>query len=122
MTRVPPLSGQPNPTLKGHKLLMLGPWPVPDSFISRLGDLFPDLQVAARPRPFMEQDPLAGGLAADDWRDVTMLLAATTVPDPDSAPKMQYVQLVSAGANHMMHKPLFEETDVALCTANGVHG
>ena len=35
---------------------------------------------------------------------------------------MAFVQLSSAGANFLPKMPLFAETEVPFCTANGVHG
>lgn len=65
----------------------------------------------------------------EEWKDVTILLTFTYLPQPKDAPTLQYVQLISAGANHVLGHPLFrdgrgdgEEEEVVFCTANGVHG
>lgn len=64
----------------------------------------------------------------EEWKDVTILLTFTYLPQPKDAPKLQYVQLISAGANHILDHPLFRDgrgdgkEEVQFCTANGVHG
>ncbi|KAF3771303.1 hypothetical protein M406DRAFT_240378, partial [Cryphonectria parasitica EP155] len=60
-----------------------------------------------------------------EWKDVTILLTGYSrefLPEKDDVPKLQYVQLSSAGANAIVSDPLYTDTDVAFCTANGVHG
>ncbi|PNY29613.1 D-isomer specific 2-hydroxyacid dehydrogenase, partial [Tolypocladium capitatum] len=109
---------KPNATLKGHKLLLLTPWPVSAAQLARLRDRFPDLAVEAR-RP-------ARGETLDDaealWRDVTILVTGGALPEPEQAPRLQYVQLLSAGAEFVVDKPVFTDTDIVFCTASGVHG
>lgn len=114
-----------NKTLRGHKLLVLASWPLPDDFRARVAARFPDLQVECRAQRWDGAPGLpAASLPADAWEGVTILLTFSTLPaGPAEAPALRYVQLMSAGANHVLDRPLFAETDdVAFCTANGVHG
>lgn len=111
-----------NPTLKGHKLLLLSPWPTPQDALDSLHAKFPDLDVVVHRQPFENRDAYAFQ-AKPEWEDVTVLLTGAALPDDvEDAPKLQYVQLVSAGANHIVQKPIFKDTDISFCTANGVHG
>lgn len=108
----------PNRTLQGHKLLVLvlPSWTPPEKDIEQVRNRYPDLVV---------QVGKMDELTKDDWKDVTILLTGysrETLPKKDDVPKLQYVQLSSAGANLVVSDPLFSETDVAFCTANGVHG
>lgn len=57
----------------------------------------------------------------DIWAKVTVLLTWGSLPSKEQAPNLRYVQLLSAGCNQIFGKPIFEETDVAFCTSNGVH-
>ncbi|KAK4227011.1 putative D-3-phosphoglycerate dehydrogenase [Podospora fimiseda] len=109
-----------NKTLKGHKLLMVMPWEQPDSFLKKLSAEFPDLKVAAYVQP--EWDQGHPPFPEEEWQDVTLLLTFTVLPTPEQAPNLQFVQLMSAGANHVLDAPIFEKTNVKFCTANGVHG
>ena len=110
-----------NSTLKGHKLLFITPWEVPESFTSQLRAEFPDLEIAVH----QERWKLTGGydgLSSALWDGVTILMTGNCLPQLGQAPKLQAVQLLSAGANDLFDKPLFLDTDIAFCTANGVHG
>lgn len=108
----------PNKTLQGHKLmvLVLASFTPRDQDVDELRRAYPGLAV---------QVARLEDLTRDDWRDVTVLLTGfsrATLPRKDDVPKLEYVQLTSAGANLVVNDPLFSETDVAFCTANGVHG
>lgn len=108
----------PNKTLQGHKLIVIilpTYQPSPED-VAALQRKYPDLTVQVA-----KQDELTQA----DWHDATILLAGfsqESLPKKDDVPKLEYVQLTSAGANLVVSDPLFSETDVAFCTANGVHG
>jgi len=109
----------PNPTLKGHKLLIAIPLDFPPSILEAIASQFPDLQIVSQK---LEWGQRTIACSADEWKDVTLLMTFAGLPTPEEAPKLQLVQLVSAGANHVLESPLFKDTDVIFCTANGVHG
>ncbi|KZL74862.1 d-isomer specific 2-hydroxyacid dehydrogenase [Colletotrichum incanum] len=111
----------PNKTLKGHKLLILSQWVPPQEYLDKLSSEFPDLKVVHHELGWADRKP-SDGFNPDEWKDVTILLTGSALPTPDEAPKLHYVQLQSAGANHILKDPLFKDTDVSFCTANGVHG
>lgn len=110
-----------NKTLKGHRLLMLTSTPVPPDYISILKSQFPDLDVVTVEQQWAATDAHTK-IPDDVWKGTTILLTGSTVPAVEKAPVLQYVQLQSAGANHIIKNPLFTDTEVAFCTANGVHG
>ncbi|KAI8178041.1 D-2-hydroxyacid dehydrogenase [Colletotrichum sp. SAR 10_65] len=111
----------PNPTLKGQKLLILSQFKPDDDFYAKLHSQFPDLKVVYHELGFPEKKP-GSTFDESEWKDVTILLTGSALPDPEQAPKLQYVQLQSAGANHILKHPLFTDTDAVFATANGVHG
>jgi len=109
-----------NKTLKGHKLLIIGPiYPEPsalDAFKAR----FPGLQIAHHREEFNASKP---PFPLEEWKDVTIAVTFMTLPTTqEEAPNLKYVQLMSAGANHVLQHPFFKNTDAVFCTANGVHG
>jgi len=119
-----------NRTLAGHTLLVLSPFPQDVSFRARLRDRFPDLKVQhvdwdvwrkgpELPSPAAVTDSDGGKIV---WDDVTVFVTGPAFPEVGQAPKLQLVQLQSAGANYVLDKPIFKDTDIAFCTANGVHG
>ncbi|PYH66966.1 D-isomer specific 2-hydroxyacid dehydrogenase family protein [Aspergillus vadensis CBS 113365] len=101
-------------------LLILMPCAFPDKWIDSLKSAVPHMRIEKR-----EIDRFATELPADispeTWKEVTALFTWKLLPPKELAPSLQYVQLLSAGCNHVMGTPLFDETDVAFCTANGVH-
>lgn len=107
----------PNKTLKGHKLLAALPsWKPSKEDLDAVKAKYPDLEV---------QVAESSEVTKEQWKDVTVLLTGYSpegLPEKDAAPKLEYVQLSSAGANAVVSDPLFTDTDVAFCTANGVHG
>ncbi|KAJ0349771.1 hypothetical protein COL154_005850 [Colletotrichum chrysophilum] len=111
----------PNPTLKDQKLLILSQFKPDDDFYAKLHSQFPDLKVVYHELGFPEKKP-GSTFNESEWKDVTILLTGSALPDPEQAPKLQYVQLQSAGANHILKHPLFTDTDAVFATANGVHG
>jgi hypothetical protein len=114
-------ASSPNKTLKGHKLLLLVPWTPSKDFLDRLQSEHPDLNVVRYELNWAEASPRSD-FPPEEWRDVTILLTGTALPAVGVSPKLEYVQLMSAGANHILKNPLFTDTDVTFCTANGVHG
>lgn len=64
---------------------------------------------------------LDGAIAAHEWADVEALYTGGAVPDPEHAPHLRWVQLYSAGADHVLDRPLFA-TDTIFTTASGIHG
>jgi len=109
----------PNKSLKGHKLLILSPWKPSAAYLDKLRGEHADLEIVHYALPWggkIESVP------EEEWQDVTILLSGSSMPSRDQAPKLEYVQLLSAGANQILKNPLFTDTNIAFCTANGVHG
>ncbi|KAH9899028.1 hypothetical protein F4778DRAFT_741944 [Xylariomycetidae sp. FL2044] len=118
----PPAGMSSNPELKGHKLLLVVPWDPPKAYLDRLAKKYPGLQVVHSNWDTWKEATLPPDVSDDDWSTATVVLTGPRFPTPEQAPKLRLVQLSSAGANFILDKPLFKDTDVAFCTANGVHG
>ena len=102
--------------------MIVSPLETPQHYIDRFRSEFPDLQVEAHQKAFKSHEESKDEIPEDAWRDVTILLLLSGLPDAAKVPKLQLVQLFSAGANQVMEHPLFTDTDIAFCTANGTHG
>lgn len=108
--------------LAGHKLLLLSPWPLPEDCIPNIKKAHPELEIIGRHQEWMNTTI---DLPPEEWKDITILVTGSTLPDAsrgELAPKLQYVQLFSAGANHIAGHTVFQDHEVAFCGANGVHG
>lgn len=110
----------PDKSLKGHKLLILSPWKPPAEYVRKLQEEHPGLEVVHYELAWGGK--ASGKVPQEEWKDVTILLTGSSLPSREEAPKLEYVQLMSAGANHILNHPLFLGTEIAFCTANGVHG
>lgn len=104
-------------------LLITSPWKPTQAWVDRIEAEFPGLRVIYRDLQWNKRLAV-GALSADDWRSVVVLLTTgfslpTNLAD---VPRLRYVQLLSAGANHVLKTPLFTDTDIIFATANGVHG
>ncbi|KAH6880429.1 hypothetical protein B0T10DRAFT_144131 [Thelonectria olida] len=108
-----------NKTLKGHKAIILTTIPAPRASIQAIRDRFPDLKIAVHVVPWGSKDV---PFDEKEWSDTTVLLTATVLPTIQQAPHIKYVQLTSAGANHLIENPFFKDTKIPFSTANGVHG
>jgi hypothetical protein len=132
-----------NPTLKGHQLLMVAVATPDDAWLQKIKRKYTDLDVVYvkknpyslvvrnhRPSTSCASSVSSLSIVTDDedeadeidWSKATVLVSGPLLPAVGQAPKLQLVQLQSAGANVVLDSPLFKDTDVAFSTANGVHG
>ncbi|KAI3320409.1 D-isomer specific 2-hydroxyacid dehydrogenase [Xylariaceae sp. AK1471] len=112
----------PNKDLTGHKLLILAE-DLPEGYLEHLHSKFPGLQVVhVHFSPWKDRTAPIPGMTDEDWATVTVLLTGPRLPTIEQAPKLQLVQLQSAGANYVLEDPLFTDTKIPFCTANGVAG
>ncbi|KAH7041460.1 uncharacterized protein B0I36DRAFT_312879, partial [Microdochium trichocladiopsis] len=117
-----------NRDLAGHKLVILSPFKEEPALRERLHKRFPGLKVQHFDWDVWHKPTLPSAQTTDnqggslDWSDVTVLVTGPQFPEREEAPKLQLVQLQSAGANYVLEKPIYKDTDIAFCTANGVHG
>lgn len=102
-------------------LLALLPYEPSESLVQRIKDAYPNIAVSAYQVPWGALE-LPDAVTNEALAKVTILVTGSSLPKKESVPKLKYVQLSSAGANHVLENPLFKGTDVKLCTANGVHG
>jgi hypothetical protein len=109
-----------NKTLKGHKAIIFATKETPQAQFDAIRKQFPDLTI----KTFISSwgAPLDPNFNEEEWKDTTVFLTATYLPKPEQVPHLLYVQLQSAGANHLLQHPLFADTKVPFSTANGVHG
>lgn len=121
-----------NKNLNGHKLLVLlgvtGPPKIllgavfRPEWIAELKELFSGLEIVIVEGSIWNTPAFEQKFPEKEWKDVTILVTGSALPAAHIAPKLEYVQIQSAGANHILQNPLFDDADIALCTASGVHG
>ncbi len=82
-----------------------------DELVESLAALAPRLRVE---RHFPQ-------VPASVWADTEVLYASRLIPLPEQAPRLRWIQLHSAGINHLLGKPILAAEDVAITTASGIH-
>jgi phosphoglycerate dehydrogenase-like enzyme len=83
-------------------------------WVARWQARWPALRFELHPTRHAEKIPL------EVWREVEILYTFNTLPPPEWAPRLRWVQLHSAGADHVLEHPLFR-SPVEFTTASGVH-
>ncbi|KAL4962703.1 D-isomer specific 2-hydroxyacid dehydrogenase family protein [Aspergillus stella-maris] len=100
-------------------LLIIIHFTPPAEWLDSLAKSLPGLQVEIyEVEMYAKELP---SIPEETWRKTTVLFTWKLFPTPEMAPNLQYVQILSAGCNQMLGLPLFENTDIAFCTSNGVH-
>ncbi len=85
-----------------------------DELLNRLRAVSPRLVVMQQTASSVDELP-AG------WLDqVEVLYTGSALPDPARAPRLRWVQLHSAGVDHVLDTPLWR-SDVAVTTSSGIH-
>jgi phosphoglycerate dehydrogenase-like enzyme len=77
---------------------------------------------AVSPRLHLTQHTVSNvdELPVEAWSEVEVLCTFRALPEMEQAPHLRWVQLLSAGANHVIDHPMFSE-GVMLTTASGMH-
>ena len=109
------------------QLLCLLPFPEPKEIVNALRKRFPGIEITYYQISFtFDQEILRKELEKVPkslWHDVTILYTFSSFPDNLSdVPKLELVQLPSAGSNQIQKHPLYTESDVTISTASGIHG
>lgn len=63
----------------------------------------------------------AGDIPRDVWAATDILYTTRALPDPDVALRLRWVQAHFAGVDALIDHPLFQNPDLLLTTASGIH-
>ena len=106
--------------MSGEVLLILQPWAPPEDYLRHLSQVSPGIRVITHMTAMYDTE-VPKDISDETWATVTILLTWKLFPTKEQAPNLRYVQLLSAGYNHVFRLPIFEETNISFCTANGIH-
>lgn len=57
------------------------------------------------------------------WQRATILVTSFVLPpSPDVVPNLRWVQVLSAGVDHLVNQPIYKETKIPITTVSGIHG
>ena len=96
----------------------------PEEILDHLRKKFPQVEFTYRQVPFtFDPKTIAEALPPESFKDVTILSTFAAFPEKkEDAEKLKVVQLLSAGSNQIQKNWIWDEEDIAVCTATGVHG
>lgn len=86
-----------------------------ESLIQQLREISPRLNLVHHPAH------APGEIPPDLWDDVEVLFTWDVLPDREVAPQLRWVQVLSAGVDHVVDNPLFADQEVLLTTTSGIH-
>jgi hypothetical protein len=108
------------PPTRREVLLAFVPWDLPSWFTDSVSTASPGIEVIGYRCGMYDKD-VPPDIPEETWQSVTVFLTWNVLPAKELVPNLRYVQLLTAGCNHVAGNPLFEDTDIQFCTANGVH-
>jgi phosphoglycerate dehydrogenase-like enzyme len=97
-----------------ESVIVLSTLSFPDELLDRLRSVSPRLEIRQHNAASAQEVP------PHLWDEVEVLYTMTVVPDPSLVPELRWVQLHSAGVNHLRDTWLWD-SDVTLTTVSGVH-
>ncbi|KAK3208580.1 hypothetical protein GRF29_77g1131578 [Pseudopithomyces chartarum] len=114
-------------TKRGRGLVLLAIIPLPEESVketlAEIKEEFPDLEYKYI---FQQFQSFAGSpvhVPADLLERVNVLVTISWLPQKASdVPNIKFIQFISAGTNHVAKHPIYTDTKIPLCSANGVHG
>ncbi|MBN1287802.1 MAG: D-2-hydroxyacid dehydrogenase [Anaerolineae bacterium] len=83
--------------------------------LRQLAEVSSRLQFVCRPTPNLVDIDLAL------WDETEVLYTTCVLPEPEDVPRLRWVQLHSAGANHLFDHPLLGIPGIMFTTASGIH-
>jgi phosphoglycerate dehydrogenase-like enzyme len=99
-------------TMPEDTVHVLFAFPFPQEMIERLQGISPRLAIQVLPVKTVEEIP------EETWAEVEVLYTIGVLPPPETAPKLKWVQLHYAGADHVLGHPLLD-SEVTFTTMSG---
>ena len=104
-------------------VLCLNPQEEPTDILHALRKRFPDVDIIYHRVRFTHSLAEAhADVPSHLWEKATVLCTFNSLPEKDEAPHLNWLQLLSAGSNHIQGTPVWEDKDVTITTASGIHG
>ena len=85
-----------------------------EELITHIGEILPKVNVVYK--PVQQPSDLAPEIG-----EAQVLYTGSTLPQPEDATRLEWVQIHWAGVDHILEHPLYTNTDVAFTNTSGVH-
>lgn len=86
-----------------------------DAIMDRLKTISPRIKFMRKPVKS------AADIPPETWKIVDILYTGRILPDPQSAPRLRWVQCHLAGVDSILSHPLFASEEILLTTTSGIH-
>lgn len=104
-------------------LLAVLPFQEPQAIIDSLSKKFPALDIHwVQTNNSRNVQELSQQVPSQLWQSATILVTLYTVPEPEEAPHLQLIHLVSAGSNQVQDTNIYKQTSITITTSSGIHG
>lgn len=111
--------------MAGERIQVVVAMDFADGLIEELAALSPRLRVERHfpqlPGGVWPETDVRYRVPDSAWARAEVLYTAHLVPLPEQAPRLRWIQLHSAGVNHLQDAPILAAEDVAITTASGIH-
>jgi len=95
------------------KIEVLITLPIPDELIEQIAQVSDKLSVTVQPAREGKD------ISPEQWQKTEVLYTLHTLPLPELAPNLRWVQTSLAGVDKILENPLFEKQDLVLTTMSG---
>ncbi|KFY59056.1 hypothetical protein V496_05787 [Pseudogymnoascus sp. VKM F-4515 (FW-2607)] len=117
--------------IEGNLLIVWGV-PEPKEMVAGLRVKYPNLKITYKQATVAFSDPATIArlseeeVSEDEWLSATHLATMSYLPParlvPTIAKTLKFIQLTSAGVNHLAAHPIFTSTSIPITTTSGIHG
>lgn len=84
---------------------------ISDALLNQLREIAPDYRIDRYP------DSVPDSI----WADTEIIFTGRTIPAPEQAPRLRWIQLASAGFDWMLKNPIGQIPDIDLTSSSGMH-
>jgi phosphoglycerate dehydrogenase-like enzyme len=86
-----------------------------NNLVAQLSEVSPDLHITTQPTRIPEE------ISAELWKRTEVLYTIATLPEPDMAPKLRWIQFHQAGINQVAEAPILRQPDLIATTMSGAN-
>ncbi|KAL3458226.1 hypothetical protein BJX64DRAFT_280012 [Aspergillus heterothallicus] len=103
-------------------LLAVLPFPEPTEFVSRIRKKHSELNVVWVHQTYgITNFDASEQVDPELFKTATILTTLSAIPTPEQAPELQFIQLLPAGVDHLLHERIFQHPTVQIATTSGIH-
>jgi hypothetical protein len=103
-----------------EQVLIISVWSIPPTLVAEVQSRHPHCNIMSFKVSSWDDFSTVPTAA---WAPATVIMAYNLPWQiPLRSPNLKYVQLVSAASDHMRNHPVYTQSNITICSANGIHG